>query len=334
LVCSLRLQEGTFCAAPEFGSAPSASTTPKESRRWLKRRVPSEQLYRLAPRPARPIRLDSLSFGDRLRCVIRAWWAWTALALVLAQFGWHITGLLPGAFELMRQATPRLAMAADGGSLLSRVQRLLGMGNTIEAPRAMWIASGGILLTLFVASIAANLWAQNPGPETEGARVPASSAIRSRNTIVKKSSGSWLEDIQSAGYHNTDADELIRMKEAGVDGGYIREIRAAGLELNGDELVRFIEHGVTADYIDELKEAGLQGLNADEVIRLSEHGVEPSWINRIRALGYARMSADEIIRLNEHGITPELVRDAQEHGLKDISVDQIVRLAEHGILTP
>jgi cardiolipin synthase A/B len=83
--------------AVEPGPAPSATTIPRESRRWLKPRVPREQLYRLAPRPPKPIRLDGLSLWDRLRSVIRAWWAWIALALLLAQFGWHITGLVAGA---------------------------------------------------------------------------------------------------------------------------------------------------------------------------------------------------------------------------------------------
>lgn len=75
----------------------SPAAKPTESRRWLKHRVPREQLYRLAPQPPKPPRLDALSFRDRIRHILLAWWAWIALALLLEETGWRIIGLLGGA---------------------------------------------------------------------------------------------------------------------------------------------------------------------------------------------------------------------------------------------
>lgn len=64
-------------------SGSTDSRKPAESRRWLKRRVPRDQLYRLAPaRPPRK-RFGSVAFPERVRHVIRAWWAWFALAITL-----------------------------------------------------------------------------------------------------------------------------------------------------------------------------------------------------------------------------------------------------------
>ncbi len=88
-------------AALELGSAPSGEPKPKESRRWLKPRVPNEQLYRLAPALHPRTRLGMLDFSDRTREVIRAWWAWFIAALVLELFGWRITGLVPGALAFV-----------------------------------------------------------------------------------------------------------------------------------------------------------------------------------------------------------------------------------------
>ena len=79
------------------GSAPSGAAKPKESRRWLKPRVPKEQLYRLAPARPKRTRLGALSPGDRVRGVIRAWWAWLAAALIMELLGARVTGLLIGA---------------------------------------------------------------------------------------------------------------------------------------------------------------------------------------------------------------------------------------------
>ena len=86
---------------PDTGSAPSAPAKPTESRRWLKPRVPSEQLYRLAPARRPRTRLGMLTPGDRVRNVIRAWWAWLAVALVLEGFGRHISALIAGAFSFL-----------------------------------------------------------------------------------------------------------------------------------------------------------------------------------------------------------------------------------------
>lgn len=80
--------------APVPGSSPSAPKDPKESRRWLKRRVPGRELHRLAPRRPRPRRFGSGRSGvawDRVRHIVRAWWLWLAAAL-LAQYAglWYL----------------------------------------------------------------------------------------------------------------------------------------------------------------------------------------------------------------------------------------------------
>jgi cardiolipin synthase len=73
------------------GSLPSSISSsgkkPKESRRWLKRQVPKEQLYRLSPRRPKPKRLGRLERWDRVRRVVRAWWIWLAVAI-----GAHLGG--------------------------------------------------------------------------------------------------------------------------------------------------------------------------------------------------------------------------------------------------
>lgn len=81
----------------DLGSAPSAPSKPKESRRWLKRRVPNQQLYRLAPKRPPRTRLGKLSLPDRARDLFRAWWAWLVGALLLEWFGFRGAGVGLGA---------------------------------------------------------------------------------------------------------------------------------------------------------------------------------------------------------------------------------------------
>src|SRR6266700_1090304 len=58
---------------------------PAESRRWLKRRVPREQLYRLAPAKERRKRFGRVEYSDRVRMFVRAWWVWLVAAIALQQ---------------------------------------------------------------------------------------------------------------------------------------------------------------------------------------------------------------------------------------------------------
>ena len=71
--------------------------TPKESRRWLKPRVPKEQLYRLSPQRPKPKRLGRLEQWDRVRRVIRTWWIWLAVAIIAHLTGHWIWTLIAGA---------------------------------------------------------------------------------------------------------------------------------------------------------------------------------------------------------------------------------------------
>jgi len=180
--------------------------------------------------------------------------------------------------------------------------------------------------------------AQERGPRarlmaaTRAQATPRPAAPASNAAEDKKDSGGWLDGIQAAGFRNLDVDQLIALKIHGVTGEYIRQIRAAGLQLTPDELVAFRIHGVTADFINELKQTGLRNLEAKDLVALRIHGAEPAWIRQIQSLGYANLSVNNIVALRIHGVTPEFIRDAQKHGLQDLSIDKLIQLKRLGIL--
>jgi cardiolipin synthase len=79
--------------------SPSGSASgkkPKESRRWLKPRVPKEQLYRLSPRRAKPKRLGRMERWDWIRRVIRTWWLWMAIAIAAHFLGHWVMTIIAG----------------------------------------------------------------------------------------------------------------------------------------------------------------------------------------------------------------------------------------------
>ncbi|MEQ1946629.1 MAG: phospholipase D-like domain-containing protein [Bryobacteraceae bacterium] len=95
------------------GSAPSGSSKkPTETRRWLKRRVPKELLYRLAPPKPKRVRLGVLELEDRIRSVIRGWWAWLALGLFFYWGQWWVPALVVGAVSFILYHTSSNTHAA------------------------------------------------------------------------------------------------------------------------------------------------------------------------------------------------------------------------------
>lgn len=67
----------------------------KESRRWLKPRIPGRELGRLAPARPKPRRLGATGVWRRVRTLLWSWWLWllTAAGLLYLDHGWW-AGLL------------------------------------------------------------------------------------------------------------------------------------------------------------------------------------------------------------------------------------------------
>src|SRR5439155_12148345 len=60
--------------------------------------------------------------------------------------------------EGLRNIRPQLAMAADGGSLLARIQRIVGSSPRRSEPTASWIAGAIVVAIVFGFAAAAQLF--------------------------------------------------------------------------------------------------------------------------------------------------------------------------------
>jgi cardiolipin synthase A/B len=87
-------------SVPDLESAPSRFREPKETRRWLQPRVSKERLHRLAPARPKRKRLGARDLWDRMRGLIRAWWVWLALSLLLWERGVWLAALICGMVSL------------------------------------------------------------------------------------------------------------------------------------------------------------------------------------------------------------------------------------------
>jgi beta-lactamase regulating signal transducer with metallopeptidase domain len=243
------------------------------------------------------------------------------------------------ALEQTRLGAPRLAMAADGGGLLRRVQRLLGASHTPRTTPTAWIAGIGVLACLLIAGVSGRGLAQHPAPSGAAPQADAAEAAEAAPQAAqaapqpqseKAPAPVWLDGIEAEGFRNLDVDKLIALKIHGVDGAYIRQIRAAGQQPTADQLIAFRIHGVTADFINGMKAAGLANLKPDELVALRIHGADPAFVQQVQALGYKNLTVDEVVALRIHGVTADFMRSAVKR-FQDLSLKKLVQLKQFGI---
>jgi len=127
-------------------------------------------------------------------------------------------------------------------------------------------------------------------------------------------------------------DQLIAMKVAGVDAGYINALRDHGYgDLSFEELIALRHHGVTADFITELKTLGFAPLTAEDLASLRIHGVTPAYALALAKLGYGKLSVKEIVNLRIQGVTTEYAQAMNAAALGALSAKKLIELRIHGV---
>ena len=251
------------------------------------------------------------------------------------------------ALEGIETAPPALVLSASGGSLLRRIQRLVNRdgGNTDATP--VWLGALIPVALLLVAMVS-------------GTRpVAADPAPRARD----RAASGFLGGLADAGYTNISVDEIIALKEHGVEPRFIKGMLGAGIGTPSvRELIQLREHGVDPDYVAGVAGSGLvDDLDVKNAIRLRENGVDADKMAGIRKLGFGPYPSDDVIRLRQngveeatfaalkeagadragvsdaiefrqHGITVTRIREMKRQGFNNLSLEQIVKLCRAGIV--
>ncbi|PYT83108.1 MAG: hypothetical protein DMG40_03815 [Acidobacteria bacterium] len=292
------------------------------------------------------------------------------------------------ALALMEEwrTAPSLLMAANRGPLSERVVRLLGLegaaGRFRMAGMAVAVAClAGALLAghafLGVAHAALGGKANANHAQEQGSRRvivvrPAKASTYTRSSASTEQADkdkdkdkeqrqtankeSYLDAMETAGFKNLSADELIAMKIQGVTPAYVKQIHDLGMKptveafigmrvqgitpeyiremrsiapnLGIDELIGMKVQGITPQYAREMRELGLQA-DPENLIGMKVQGITPQYVTEIDALGL-KTDADDLIGMKVQGITPEYVRGLQATGLKP-DVDNLIGMKVQGI---
>lgn len=248
--------------------------------------------------------------------------------------------------------TPQLAMAADGGSLLGRVRRLLGVTSTpsrataFSAGLILFISLGGIgfgahhaLLPVVTAKASAirnqvnSLLKAKPQPPN----IPAVAVDANGQALphpVAEVNVPIPPDGETPPAVPLPAELPPSIPDGGVpqDGGsFIDEMAAAGYaNLTVDQLVAMKIHGVNGAYVRDLTGAGYGQLSPEKLVAFKVHGISPDYAREMNAAGFGRLDADQLLAVKIHGATPDYL-NRMRGVVKDASIEQLVAFRIHGV---
>jgi beta-lactamase regulating signal transducer with metallopeptidase domain len=246
--------------------------------------------------------------------------------------------------ETLRDSGLRLAMAADGGSLLSRIQRIVGSSPRSSEQTASWVAGAIVFAIVFVSVAGAQLITPNTQANESAAMKTQSRsaadytpAAHPRGVPSREEKSSGKEAVKSVAVDESKdlADEAPAIEppqSQGAGSGFIEGMTALGYtNLSVDDLIALKSNGVTPQLVRELKAQGYDKLTVKQLLRLASNGVSPQFIKELKGAGLEQAPIESLIRLQTHGVSPKFIKELSELGYKNLSADQLSRVASHGV---
>jgi beta-lactamase regulating signal transducer with metallopeptidase domain len=253
-------------------------------------------------------------------------------------------------------------VAANGGSLLARVRRLLGRSTD---PASRW-TSGVVLLVLVSAVfIAAPITVLALKPRLTGLPATANLTVMgtrlSDSEAIEEAVAEALADEQEAlaeavaeaeaearealendeeAEHDFDdllidgqlpIEAIIALRTHDVSAAYIDALQAAGLgKLTVGDVTAMAMQGVSTEYIESMRGKMFRSVDVEDIVAMATHGVDVETIEELRKLGLTIEVPEEAVSMAIHGVTPEFVRSVREAGI-NAAGDELMAMRIHGI---
>jgi beta-lactamase regulating signal transducer with metallopeptidase domain len=265
--------------------------------------------------------------------------------------------------EGLRLSPSRLAMAADGGSLVDRVRRLVGA--PVRRSRRSWLV-GLLALALLPAGLALR-WARGESAERswaefdsdyadsvskgsateekEAARAPSSQAavrtgtwkaewegdkVQLESTMAWKSKGESHRWQNGETYSANDLVGLTRGPEVRFElrrdaGRFLYEGR-----FRGDRGSGTFTFQADPGYLRDMAALGYK-LDDWKALTMALHDVSLAFVREIRSFGYQDSSLDTLVTFRIHKVNPGLIRELAAAGLSSVPADDLVQLQIHQV---
>jgi beta-lactamase regulating signal transducer with metallopeptidase domain len=144
-------------------------------------------------------------------------------------------------------------------------------------------------------------------------------------------SGDLLDALSAAGLQNLPVDQLIALRDHGVNGALIRAATSYFGHVGAQDLTYLADHGVGPSYIEVLRSSGVRGIAPASAVLLMDHGVSAPLIHAAVGYFHPAPSAADLAYLADHGFRASCFTALHAAGLDNVSVADAVRLFDHGV---
>ena len=157
---------------------------------------------------------------------------------------------------------------------------------------------------------------------------PAQSAAAAGSTRRE----GYLAGLVDAGYTQISVDDIIALRDSGVEPKYIQGMLRAGFGTpSPKDLINLHNNGVSSDYARKAVAAGIPNLNVERMIHLAQNGVDLENVQRIHALGFGPFSIEQLIELHNNGVPSGLFEALKESGYTKVDAHQAVEAQQNGL---
>ncbi len=175
--------------------------------------------------------------------------------------------------------------------------------------------------------------APRPAPTVRVAVVAAPafdfSAQDSQESSASGNHGSYIAEMEKAGFKDLTIDQLVELKVQGVTADYVQQMRTAGLSPTVHEIVALKVQGVTPDYIRQMQAAGFK-TDIHAIISMKVQGITPEYVKEIRASGL-NPSTEELVGMKIQGVTPQYVQEVRSAGWPSATVRDVIGMKIQGV---
>jgi beta-lactamase regulating signal transducer with metallopeptidase domain len=265
--------------------------------------------------------------------------------------------------EQLRSVAPQLVVAANGGMLMQRIQRLIGSPARTSYRFESWLA--GVIALAMVFTILAGAQtrilsndnqnaAQDSSVASSGKQAAATDNRQRVQSADQKTLGKSADDKSADSLAQPDAAQnnnepssdalpaalettgpsvqAAQDSQSSSSGDFINELAAVGYtNLDVDDLVAFKTHGVTPEFIREMNALFNKKLSADSLVAFRIHGVTAKFMADMKAAGLNNLDDDDLVAFRIHGVTPEYVAGWKAAGYDHLSADDLVAFSIHGV---
>jgi beta-lactamase regulating signal transducer with metallopeptidase domain len=269
-------------------------------------------------------------------------------------------------FEELRIDAAQTVLAASGGSLITRVRRLVGVHGESASWSSRWAAGASLLVvvTALLIGPALPLFAKHEDKvskdkdkvEAKSAKIEAKADKQAEKAEKKAESkvdveASSDDDSEMDSDSDDDGDIVVEPSiapeavAAAMAGVPVPVPAPAPMAMPSPTPYAVAVPGIAPQvraaiaeamrpraYADgEHKIVDEKKLSVDDLIALRQSGVTPRYIEEMRGMGLGTLSLNDLIGMRIQGVTPDYIKGLRNAGIDVNSVDTVIALRIQGV---